>query len=538
MPEHDLKQEIARLAVKRRSDDILITSPDGDVLDWIIDLRAAFMNSEILFDLARRFWDTYADRQGFQIVGIEAASIPLLTAILLATPASHRNVCASYIRKERKKYGLGRYVEGNISQEHAILIDDIVNSGDSISRAVAALDEEGVRVEEVYCVIDYRNPASEELAALHDFRITSVYVLSDFGLNLEFSPIVPKKEYERQWVHLAKKANTFHVVPKSAPVVVGHLIYRGCDDGMMQAFNAETGGVVWEFQATGAEPGKGIWSTPAIADGRLYFGGYNGIAYCLDARTGSIIWQVQCGDWIGASPLVVPKHNLVYVGVEYSRQWAHGSIAALDISTGNLVWHHPVAGLQHGSPAYWERGDLIIWGTADYEMLGIRAGSGEVVWSFNTERSVKCAPVVDETRGIIAFASFDQNIYALDASNGELLGKWMTEDICYTTPLIVGNRLYCGSADGNLYVVNVELMEIESVIRIGSRVYSSPRLISDYILFGANCGRVFSIDPESLECRTVLMLPDAITNALASSEDGENLYISTNVNHLYRYERL
>jgi outer membrane protein assembly factor BamB len=44
----------------------------------------------------------------------------------------------------------------------------------------------------------------------------------------------------------------FHIVPKSAPLPVGSVILRGCDVAKMQAFDAETGLVMWEYQVTGA----------------------------------------------------------------------------------------------------------------------------------------------------------------------------------------------------------------------------------------------------------------------------------------------
>ena len=534
----DLKSEIARTALKRKSDGFHIISPEGDVQDWIFDLRAAFMHPALLEDLARRFWEQYAGGAQFQIMALETASIPLLTAILLMAPESHRSINASFIRKSRKRYGLGLYIEGNPNRHPVILIDDVVNSGDSIAHAIEVLCDENIRLSDVFCVIDYQNPTSAALASANNVRIISVFVLKDFALAIEFTHTAPVREFQRRWVHLASEGNPFHVVPKSAPVVIGNRIYRGCDQGKMQAFDAATGEVVWEYRVSGTEAGKGIWSTPAISGAHLYFGAYNGTAYCLHAETGDEIWRVQCGDWIGASPLIVKQHNLVCFGIEYSRQWARGSIAALDMTTGALVWHHPVSRLQHGSPAYWQGGDLIVWGTADYEMLGIHASSGEVAWSFMTERSVKYAPCIDEARKIAAFASFDRKIYILDVSNGKLLGRWETDDICYTTPLIHGSRLYCGSGDGNLYVIDLDKMHLERIINVGSRVYSSPQLIDGRVIFGANCGRVFALDPQDLELRPVLMLPDAITNAVGASDDGQRIYISTNVNHLYSYARM
>ena len=426
-----------------------------------------------------------------------------------------------------------------MSEAPIVLVDDIINSGGSAEKARIALDQEGHKIDRMFAVIDYENAEAVQWLASHGVTLDSLFRLSDFGLESDdTSNAQPKKRYKQAWRHLASKANPFHIVPKSAPVHTGGRIYRGCDAGKMQAFDAQSGEVVWEFHATRADPDKGIWSTPAIVGSRLYFGAYNGVAYCLDADTGAEIWSKACGEWIGASPVIVPEHVLVYFGIEYARQWAQGAIMALDMETGELVWHHLVSRLQHGSPAYWVGGDLIVWGTADYEMLGIDARSGQVKWSFQTQRSVKYAPCVDERRGLIAFASFDKTIYVLDAATGAERGRWLTGDICYTTPLIVGDKLFCGSGDKHMYVIDIDHMELVKSIEIGARVYGSPRLVGGKVVFGASCGRIFETDPDTLKTEIVLQLADAVTNAVQYDEKAKRLFVSTQMNHLFAFDRL
>jgi outer membrane protein assembly factor BamB len=306
----------------------------------------------------------------------------------------------------------------------------------------------------------------------------------------------------------------------------------------MHCFDADTGAVIWEYKVTGAAPRKGIWSSPAFADGRIYFGAYDGVAYCLDAKTGEEIWQQSCCEWIGASPIVVAQHGLVFIGLEYERPWAQGGIAALDIKTGHKVWERPVKKYQHGSPAYWEAGDLIIWGTADHQMLGLDAKTGKPSWSFPTRRSVKYAPAVDASRGLVAFASFDKSIYVVEAASGVKRGEWQTDDICYTTPLFVCDRLFCGSGDRHLYVIDLRSMELIKKFDMKARVYSSPRDIGGRVVFGTNGGRVVEINPETLEIEGVLQLPDAVTNAVAATAGGDRIFVSTYMNHLFAIERL
>ncbi len=531
-----IRQAIATLCLRAGGETIISTK--GGLQKWLIDLRCAFLHAETLESIADAFWDLHREEPPFQIAGMETAAIPLLTAILLRAPDARKPVNGIIIRKERKTTGLGNSIEGVPTGEPIILVDDILNSGASAEKARATMTAHNLPLSRMFAVIDYETAKGRRWK--HDNRISvqSLFKLGDFDLALHRNPPPPVQKYRQLWATSVPGGFAFYVVPKSAPVPVENLIYRGCDAGKMHAFDPKTGKIVWEYATTGAAKRKGIWSTPAFHDGKLYFGAYNGVAYCLDAKTGAEVWTQSYGEWIGASPLIVPQHNLVCFGIEYERPWAQGSIGALDLATGQKRWEHLVKKYQHGSPAYWAGGDLVIWGSADHEMLGLEAASGKIRWSFKTGRSVKYAPSVCETRKIVAFASFDKSIYVLDVTTGEKLGRWKTAEICYTTPLIHHGRLFCGSGDRHLYVIDLNTMKLLRKIEVGARVYSSPIALEDRVVFGTSGGKIIEIDARSLEFKGILQLSDAVTNAVAVSPDKRQIFVSTYMNQLCGFERL
>jgi len=147
---------------------------------------------------------------------------------------------------------------------------------------------------------------------------------------------------------------------------------------------------------------------------------------------------------------------LLFIGLEYERPWAQGALTALNLQTGAKAWELLTKKFQHGSASYWRGGDLVIWGTADHHMVALKPQTGQLIWSFPTRRSVKYAAAIDEVRGLVAFASFDKSIYLIDAATGTKLGEWATNDLCYTTPLFANGKLFCGSGDRHMYVINVE----------------------------------------------------------------------------------
>ena len=109
--------------------------------------------------------------------------------------------------------------------------------------------------------------------------------------------------------------------------------------------------------------------------------------------------------------MLLPRHNLLYVGIEYGRPWAQGSLAAYDMATGEKVWEHQVEKLQHGSAGYWEGGDLVIWGSTDHETLALEAKTGRIVWRFPTRRSVKYTRAVDEQRVVAVAADVARHVF-------------------------------------------------------------------------------------------------------------------------------
>jgi len=531
-----VRADIVRSCLRTGGDTIISTR--GTIQNWLIDLRCAFLDPETLGAIAVEFWRRYRDHPPFQVAGMESAGIPLLTAILLMAPEERKPVNGLIVRKERKTTGLAKLVEGTPNADPVILVDDILHSGKSAEKARATLSAHGLRIHEIFVVIDYAADSGKAWREDHGIKVENLFLLSEFDLKLHRDPHPPTQRYSKIWYNPVPGGFAYYVVPKSAPILEDGLIYRGCDASKMHAFDTESGKIVWEHIATASAKRKGIWSTPALHNGRLYFGAYNGVVYCLDSLTGAEIWAQSYGEWVGSSPLVIPGHQLVCIGIEYERPWAKGSMAALDLATGQKRWELLTRKYQHGSAAYWAGGDLVIWGSADHEMLGLDAGTGTKRWEFKTERSVKYAPVVCEERSIVAFASFDKSIYVLDAATGRKLGQWETGEICYTTPLIHRGRLYCGSGDRHLYVVDLDTMTLVQRIEIGSRIYSTPMAIGDRVVFGSGGGEVIEIDAVTLERKGVLQLPDSITNAVAVSTDMRRIYVSTYMNHLYAFERL
>ena len=531
----DLRSVIAEIGVQRGQRRLV--SPSGNPQAWLIDMRRVLLRPRSLRAIAQAFWSRFEGRAAFQIGGMEVAAVPLVVGLVREAFDRGRAVNGFLIRKERKPTGMGQAVEGELTDAPVVLVDDVLNSGASLEKARAVLAREGRRVTEAFVVVDYLSRQGLAWRRRHDITVTSLFTLADFGLSLETDAPPPPQAFKSRWQFRVAGGSAFHVVPKSAPVVVDNHVYVGTDSATFCAVDLQTGRSDWVFKAEGTHR-KGIWSTPAHHDGKIVFGAYNGSVYCLDARTGAEIWRSPLCEWIGSSPLVVPRHAIAIIGLEYERPGQQGSMAALALATGEKVWEHPLRVYQHGSAAYWAAGDLAICGTNDHTILALAAASGARAWEFPTQRSIKSAPCIDDERGLVVAASFDGNIYVLEAASGRPVAAFKTADICYTTPLVTHGRIFCGSGDRHLYVIDLAEMRLVARIDCGARVYSSPRLVGGRVVFGTNGGVYRELDPVTLDLMGSLQLPDAITNAVAASADGHRIVIPTYTNELHCFERL
>lgn len=514
-----------------------IQSPSGKTQNWLIDLRPVLLDVEALNLITDMFWDEYEDKLPFQIGGMEVAAVPLVTGLLMKADQRGLKTNGFVIRKERKKSGLGKIIEGTLTDDPIIIVDDIMNSGSSLEKARVAVEQADKKIDEVFVILNFESPAGKEWVEQKNIKQNHLLTLDPFEVNLykkEWKP--PKITYDAVWRFFEKGAFPFHIVPKSTPLLVDDYLYMGTESAKMFCINRHDGEVVWEYD-TKTKHAKGIWSSPAHHDGKIFFGAYNGIAYCLDAKSGKEVWKNSCCEFIGSSPLVVPENNMVYIGLEHQRPRQMGSNAAFDIETGERIWERAQKKYQHGSACYYAPKDLVIWGNADHDVTAYEAKTGKIVWKQETERSHKYPPRVDEERKLVISTSFDGNIYILDVETGELKAAIQTDDICYTTPLVASGKIFAGSGDRNLYVIDADNYELIKKIDMRARTYSSPRLIDGNVVFGTGGGLIVELNPDTLETEGQAQLPDAITNAISAPPEADTLYVSTCMNELYAIKR-
>jgi polyvinyl alcohol dehydrogenase (cytochrome) len=117
--------------------------------------------------------------------------------------------------------------------------------------------------------------------------------------------------------------------------------------GMLWSVDGETGQVIWSRKISDY---NGITNSisrtsPAFARGMIFVGDLNGNMMGVNARTGDLVWLTELdpnpNTIVTTSPIVLG--NRLYISTSSSgggvaRQIFRGSLSALDIRTGQIIW--------------------------------------------------------------------------------------------------------------------------------------------------------------------------------------------------------
>jgi outer membrane protein assembly factor BamB len=135
---------------------------------------------------------------------------------------------------------------------------------------------------------------------------------------------------------------------KGGAALDGGILYFGNYAGELFAVRASDGSVKWQTGTQGSSFGRTgrIYSTPAVAYGRVYVGSIDSRVYSFDADTGSLAWSQSTGDWVYPSPAVAEVGDgppTVYIGSKDKY------IYALDAATGAVRWKDFTGGIILGA---------------------------------------------------------------------------------------------------------------------------------------------------------------------------------------------
>lgn len=277
----------------------------------------------------------------------------------------------------------------------------------------------------------------------------------------------------------------FIVVPNG--VDAGHLKLPAGSAPAFAAIDRNTGKVVWTSSVTCKGVMHAQWSSATLAfvngHTQVLCPGGDGWLYGLDASTGKTIWKFDCN----------PKEAVWQRGGRGRKN----NILGMPLFQDGLVYVTTGQDPEHGEG----QGD--VWcidprGTGDVspeiaDASGIRRNPGaRTVWHFDNveepdeakasfsntfHRSVSTPAVKD---GLLIVPDLSGQVHCFDAKTGTRHSVHDLYASCWSSPLIVNNRVYVADEDGDVAVFNLSRdLEPLAELHFHHSIYATPAFADD-----------------------------------------------------------
>ena len=288
-------------------------------------------------------------------------------------------------------------------------------------------------------------------------------------------------------------------------------------DGVIFTMDAEAG-----VSAHSVNGGAEVWSTNlalrdrrdreafggglAYADGKVFVtSGYRFIAG-LDAKTGALLWKTPVEAPIHAAP-TVSGGRLFVVSTD-------NELLTVDTATGALGWNYqalvePARILEATSAAI--SGDTVIAAFASGELIALRTGNGNDIWSevlsrasrtnaLSEIRDIPGRPVI--YRGDVFAVSHSGVFAATDLRTGT--ARWSLPISGISTPLPVGDVVYVVSKPGEVICVSRETGQVYWIVDLNKdrkkkqrAAWSGPVLASNQLIIVSSTGELVALNPKT-----------------------------------------
>lgn len=295
------------------------------------------------------------------------------------------------------------------------------------------------------------------------------------------------------------------------PLIKNQKIYTLDAEGMLSAFDLETGKNLWrvELLAENVKVGetalKGIGL--AIDRNTIYITTGFGVVVAAKLEDGSKIWERNLKTPLRIAP--VAASGKVFV------QSIDNHFYALDAQNGEILWAYDIA-LENTTvvggamSAYSPALDMVVTGFSNGEIQAFGATIGTPLWSDSLIENryiysstylhpIKASPVIEGER-VYAIGSADV-FAAIDLRSGKRL--WEKKIGGSHTPLLSGNTLFVITNNNELVAVNKQKGDVlwATKIDLGKKASKvnvfAPVMINNKIVVALSDGNVWTYDPKN-----------------------------------------
>lgn len=173
-----LKKQLAKILYAKSYMEGDFTLSSGRKSDYYFDCRQTSLHPDGAWLIGSLFYSMLKEMDITAVAGMTMGADPLVTATSLIARQNGLHLPALIVRKEIKGHGASRAVEGmaNVNKnDRVLLLEDVVTTGGSVLKACKRVEEAGLRVASVFCILNREEPGWEDAFADADLELTSIF---------------------------------------------------------------------------------------------------------------------------------------------------------------------------------------------------------------------------------------------------------------------------------------------------------------------------------------------------------------------------
>jgi outer membrane protein assembly factor BamB len=313
-----------------------------------------------------------------------------------------------------------------------------------------------------------------------------------------------------------------------APRIYQDIVYMGTLKGKMNAYDVESGRLLWS-----ANDKTPLGGPVEFFDEHIAYGGLNGRLFVRHYLSGKLKYAIDLAAPIESAPVFHKGHLFVYLR---GHQVVH-----LDAQTGKVIWAYkravPVTTTLQRTSKPLVVGNKVILGFADGFLGALSLDEGLLVWETKLIESSKFVdvdlnPIL--AGGLIICGSPSGELKAVNPDNGAISRSFGVSIMAH--PVLKGEQLILGTNDGDVLVMGLD-GKILKQVKVSSQPISALTWWKGSLVVASFDGNLTAIDPLALKVIDQFHLGydfSAIFSDIAINDDFMALYSSRNRLYLFQ----